>query len=590
MINAVELEIARGGLEAIILEMRALIDRTAMSPIIKEKKDYFIGIYNAGGDMLSAHIAYTGPGLIQPLLDFYSLEAMNPGDVFWYNDPYFTHGAIQHLGDMCFIVPVFSENEIVAFCVSFGHFKDIGGSKPGSISPSATEIFHEGTRVPPIRIYDRGVLNEEAYRLFLANSRFPKELEGDTRSLMASSRLGETRLLELIARLGREKTLTAWSTLLERNEGAARERLRELVPEGRYEFWDFVDNDGVSGQPYKVDMKLERLGDQITVDLSASDPQAKGPINFIATHGFINLLFGRYLAGVDESLLLNEGLLRIIDNTITRPGTVVQPLFPAATGLRSHTRLRLSSCMLGIMNQSSGGRAPANSPVYAIYTMRFFDSQTGSHNVCSEGIGSGMGARPFADGTDAIYFIGQKNFPVEFIERDNPLRVREYGIHRDSGGPGFHRGGCGVVREIEVLAESGTLATRFDNSRFPCWGTAHGRAGRPPQVVINPGTPEEREVAPIGDNCPVNYGDIIRISACGGGGWGDPSERPVEKVLADARRGFISVDGARRDYGVVINANDWSVDIIETALLRADMPTAGDFDRGIAASERVGAG
>lgn len=580
MPNAVDLEIVRGGLESIVLEMRALIDRTAMSPIIKEKKDYFIGLYDVEGRMLAAHIAYTGPGLIQPLLRQYPVSDIRPGDVYWYNDPYLTDGAIQHLGDMCFIAPVFESERLVAFVASFGHFKDIGGTKAGSIAPSATEIFHEGTRVPPIRIYRQGILNEEAYRLFLANSRFPAELEGDTRALMAASKLGERRMKELFARVGAGKTIASWSTLIELNAAKAKQLLRSLVPEGEYHFWDCVDGDYVTDNSYKVEMTLRREGDQFTVDLSDSDAQAKGPVNFIATHGFINLLFGRFLKGIDDHLSINEGTLSVIDETITRPGTVVQPRFPAATGLRSHARLRISSCMLGVMNASTGGKAPANSPVYALYTIRIYDGESGEYDVLSEGVGSGLGARPFADGTDAIYFIGQKNFPVEFLEREHPVRVRRYAIVADSGGPGYYRGGCGVLREVELLAETGILATRFDNTKYPCWGVAGGRAGRPARLTLNPGTEAQVSVPTIGDNFAIARGDVLRIEACGGGGWGDPFGRPIDWVKRDVRRGFVSVEGARRDYGVVFLAESLDVDEEASARLRDGPRDVPMFDRG----------
>jgi N-methylhydantoinase B len=581
-VDAVTLEIVRGSLEAMIREMEALIDRTAMSASIKEKKDRFIGLYDRAGNMIAAHLSFSGPGMVKPVLREYPIEEMRPGDLFLFNDPYFTDGAIQHLGDMCFVTPVFSDGRVVAFSAAFGHFRDIGGAKPGSISPSATEIIQEGLRIPPIRIGRDGALNREAYRLMLANSRFPLELEGDTRALMAACGLGETRLVELFGRYGTELVLAAFDELQARTAIAARAKLRELVPEGRYTFYDYVDWDGLDNQPIRVGMELIREGDRITVDISDSGPQTRGPVNFITTHGFVNLLFGRYLGSQDSSFLLNEGLFTVVDELVSREGTVVQPRFPAATGLRSHTRLRLSSCMLGVLNAATGGNAPANSPVYELYTISLRDPLTGKLDVCSEGVGAGLGARPYADGVDVIYFIAQQNFPIEFFEREHAVRVERYEIRADSGGPGRYRGGCGVVRDVRVLAP-GVLSTRMDNVRFPCWGASGGVAGRPGAFVLNPGTPRERSVPTIGADVPVEEGDVLRILSVGGGGWGDPFQRPPERVLQDVRQHFVSLDGARTDYGVVIDARTGEIDVEQTSDLRGrSRPPGPRIDRGSA--------
>lgn len=594
----------KGALASAIREMEVLIDRTSMSALIKEKKDFFVGLFDAGGRMVDAHVSFTGPGLIAPVLARYPLADMRRGDIYWYNDPYVSGGAIQHLGDMCFIAPVFGteargesqeprEKEAgpVAFSATFGHFRDIGGTRAGSISPGATEIFHEGTRVPPIRIVRAGTLNDEAYRVILANSRFPAELEGDTRALMASCRLGEARLEELLRRYGPATVTAAFDDLIARTRAAARARLHALVPEGEYRFADHADDDGITGRSYKVAMTLRRRGDHVSVDLSDSGPQAKGPINFLVTPGYVNLLFGRYLMSLDPTLSLNEGLLQSVDEVITRPGTVTHPRFPAATGLRSHVRQRVSSCMLGVLNLATGGNASANSPVYILYTLRMFDEATGSFDVCSEGVGAGLGARPYADGVNAIYFAAQQNFPIEFIEREHDLLVERFTINPDSGGPGRHRGGCGVVRDIRIHRPA-VLSTRMDNVRYPCWGVAGGRAGRTGGFILNPGTPAERALPPIGDDIPLAAGDLLRVVTCGGGGWGDPLAREPERVRRDVLEGFVSVRGARDDYGVVLDPETYRLDELETARLRAarggqEAPSpagtvhvAVEFDRG----------
>jgi N-methylhydantoinase B len=581
-VSPVTSELIQGALRSAIHEMELLVDRTAMSAMIKEKKDFFVGLFDAGGRMVAAHVSFSGPGLVNPVLARYPLADMRPGDVFWYNDPYFSDGALQHLGDMCFIAPVFADDGVIAFSSTFGHFRDIGGTRAGSISPGATEIFHEGTRVPPIRIVRAGEMNDEAYRVILANSRFPDDLEGDTRALMASCRLGVARLAEIVARHGPATVREALDDAIARTRTAARTLLRDLVPEGEYTFADWADDDGISGRSYKVEMTLRRAGDAVTVDMTGSDGQAAGPINFIVTPGYVNLLVGRYLMALGPTLPLNEGLLQTVDEVVTRPGTVTHPRFPAPTGLRSHVRQRVSSCMLGVLNLATGGQASANSPVYILYNLRSLDPATGRFDVCSEGVGAGLGARPVADGVNAIYFTAQQNFPTEFIEREHALRIEQYAIHPDSGGPGRYRGGCGVIRDIRILASRAVLSTRMDNIRYPCWGVAGGRAGRTGGFILNPGTPEERTLPPIGDDIELREGDLLRVVTVGGGGWGDPFTREPERVRRDVIEGFVTVTGARVDYGVVLDPETYRLDDEETTRLRTAHHPSGDlFDRGV---------
>jgi N-methylhydantoinase B len=363
---------------------------------------------------------------------------------------------------------------------------------------------------------------------------------------------------------------------------AAREGLRRLIPEGSFAFYDYVDSDGHGSGPVRIGLTIERTGDKIVVDISESGPQTRGPVNFITTYSFMNLMFARYLMAYDPSLLLNEGLFSIVDELRTKPGTIVDPRFPAATGLRSHTRLRLSSCMLGAMVQASGGQSAANSPVYCLYTLVLTDPETGQRDVCSEGVGSGLGARPYADGVDVIYFVAQQNFPIEFLEREHAIRVEKYVIEPDSGGPGYYRGGTGVRREVRVL-QDGVLNTRLDNVAFPCWGANGGGAGRGGTIKINPGTPAERDVPAIGDSIAVKAGDVIQVITVGGGGGGDPFTRPVERVREDVLRRFVTLDGARDDYGVVLDPTTFEIDTAATNALRsAPRASRPMIDRGIA--------
>jgi len=583
-VDPIKLEIIRGQLRSVILEMEALVERTAMSPMVKEKKDYFVGIYDAKGRIADAYISLSGPRMVDPILVEYPLETMCPGDIFWYNDPHLSEGAIQHTGDMCFCAPVFHDGHVVAFAVSFGHFWDIGGSVSGSLSPMSTEIFHEGTLVPPIRIMRGGILNQEAYRVILRNSRFPALLEGDTRALMAACRLAEDRIQGMFGLYSEAIVVEAFETIMKQSAMIGRKLLRDLVPEGEYKFVDYVDRDPVDGEPRRIELRIQRDHDRITADLTRSGPQAKGPINFITSPDALNLMFGRYLTSIEPSFQLNEGSCTLLDEVRVAPGTITYPNFPAPVGLRSHTAIRIMGCIMGVLGQSGDQSAPAASPVYVIYNLRTWDVNANRFLYFSEGVGSGQGGRSFADGLDAIYFRDQKNYPIEFSEQEFPLRVERYAIRPDSGGPGLNRGGCGVIRDIRMLMDC-TLSTRMDNVRFPCFGANGGLAGRVGAFTLNPGTPTEQKIPATAENVSVKNGDLLRVETGGGGGWGDPCQRSADDVWSDVCNGFVTLDGAHEDYGVVLTAA-FELDTKATAVLRARRPKRTvAFDRGPVAEE-----
>ena len=576
--DPITLEIVRGAVSSIIKQMEASIERTAMSPVIKEKMDYFVGVYDLKGRIVDGFLSTSGPRIVDPVLRVYPMDQMEPGDLYWYNDPHRSEGAIQHTGDMCFTSPVFHEGRLVAFAVSYGHFWDIGGSVAGSLSPHASEIFHEGMLVPPIRIMRAGEINREAYAVILNNSRFPEMLEGDTRALMAACRLAEDRLAELMDRYTQSTVLGAFEEIVRRSIEAYRTFAREAIPEGEHHFFDYVDADPIDGEPRLVDVKIIHQNGQLVADLTGSGPQAKGPVNFITSPGALNLILARHLSYMKPGLPMNEGAVDFLDEVRTKRGTITYPNFPAPVGLRSHTVIRLMDIMGGILAQANEGRAPAASPVYVIYNLRAVDDD-GRYLYFSEGIGSGQGARPTGDGINVIYFRDQRNYPVEFEEGEFPLRIERYAVRPDSGGPGLYRGGCGVVRDVRVLIDC-TLSTRMDNVRFPCFGLNSGRAGEPGRFILNPGTPDAKEVPPAGEGIQVRAGDLLRAETGGGGGWGHPFDREPEAVLRDVLEGFVAMQAAETDYGVVLNV-DHALDRPATESLRSRArPEIPSVDRG----------
>ena len=577
--DPVTLEIVRGGLRAAQGEMEALIERTAMSPFIREKKDFFAALFDGAGRLVVGSLLPAFGDIVGPVLEQYPLASMKPGDLYWYNDCYASKGAVSHTPDQVFVAPVFAEGELVAFTHAWAHFNDVGGLRPGSLSPECTDIFQEGTIVPPIRLERDGVRNEEAMRIFVRNSRFPAMIQGDLRAAVAAVRLGEQRVLELFARFGKARMIDALGQLIARSGKAMRERFRALIPPGSHEFTDIVDSDGQGNGPIRLRYRLDVAADRITLDTTRSDDQTPGPVNFLMAKEVPCMVFGAYLLGGQDEHLLNQGALEVIDEVRLREGSVLRPRFPAPLGLRGVTLMRNVAACLGLINVATRGRAPAAHSAYVIWYIRG-RKPDGSLFLMSDGVGVGYGARPTSDGIDAVYLIAQENYPAEFLDAIYPVRLRRYAINPDTGGPGRWRGGCGIVREIEVLAPEATVSVRIDAVANPPWGVAGGRSASGGRAVVNPGAPNERVLPTISDGHVVRRGDIVRIETGGGGGWGDPFDREPARVLADLRGGFVSREAAECDYGVAIAADGRSVDEAATLARRARRPATKLFHRG----------
>lgn len=576
--DAITLEIVKGALRAAQAEGEALLERTAMSPVIREKQDYFIGFYDGAGRLVTGTKLPLFGAVLTPILERFPAETIRPGDLFWYNDCYVSRGGVSHTPDQVFAKPVFVDGRLVAFAQSWAHFRDIGGSIPGSISPEAQSIFEEGMIVPPVRLWREGVLNEDLFEVFVRNSRFPEMIRGDTRAMTAAVVLGEKRLLELFGRFGTDPLLAAFDRLIAATGDAVKRRLGEMFPDGAtVRFADRLDGDGQGNGPFTVRMSLTRRGDDYELDATASDPQAVGPVNFLMSPVVPNTAFGLYFMADDPGLMMNEGAITAIGTVRTREGTIVQPRFPAPLGQRSVTLGRVTSTCHGLIAVATGGRSVAASSIYSIFLISGRDA-AGRLFLKPGSIAVGQGARPFADGIDAVYYIAQQNYPVEFMEGEYPVRLRAYGINPDSGGPGRWRGGCGVVREIELLADEAWLSTRMDNVDNPPWGLGGGRAARGGRFVLNPGGPGERELPRLKENIRLVRGDVLRVESVGGGGWGDPCDRPAETVRRDVLGGFVGLQSARDDYGVVLGeAPDHVVDVEGTARLRDATARRGDL-------------
>lgn len=574
--DPVTLEIVRGAIRAAQAEMEALIERTAMSAFIREKKDFYTALFDADGVMAVGSNVPVFGDICGPVFRDFPPETMRPGDLYWYNDCYGSRGAVSHSNDQVFLAPVFVEGRRVAFVMGWAHFADIGGLRPGSISPDATDIFQEGVIIPPTKLIAAGEVNTSALNIFYRNSRFPRAAQGDTRALMASVELGVARMAEIAVRFSADVLADALRQLFERTRDTVREHLRKTFPVGTHRFTDRIDGDGHGSGTLRIRFALTRTeDDRFILDATETDDQSHGPVNFLMNPDVPGMALGLYFLGGEATQVVNAGGPRALDEVRLREGSLVQPRFPAALGMRGLTMMRVLAALNGLVSVA-GGEAPAAHAAYVIMLLR--GTAGGKPFLMSDGIGVGYGARAFADGIDAVYFVAQENYPVEFLELEYPIRLTQYGMHRDSGGPGRFRGGCGIVRQYEVLAEEAVLAVRIDGVENPPWGAAGGMSGRPGRVVLNPGTPQERVLKPLSDGNKVVRGDVLRIETGGGGGRGHPFDRPPEAVLADVLGGMVSQAAAANDYGVVIH--DGAVDAAATEARRADRPAVKEFHRG----------
>jgi N-methylhydantoinase B len=595
-VDPIVLEIVEGTLASIEREVETAIGRTARSPMIRDAHDFRAGIHDRKLRKLTGR-SYSA--LVHPVVRDHPPATMRPGDVFFHNDVYLSEGGIGHLPDLCVTVPVFAGGEVVAFVQAFGHHDDIGGAVPGSMPSHATSVFEEGLMVPPIRLWDAGVPNQAALRIMTRNSRMPDSLAADLDAECSACLMGARRLGELFDRYGRATVEACFDAIVAKTTEAFRREILAKIPEGTWVWEDYAEHDGVD--PPKLHAQRITLtrtaedGGRLILDFTGTSPQAKGPINHCGDYADGNFLkkwlapILRNLADTPEraaELDVNEGVVPLIEMRFPPKGTLLTPVFPAPTNARTFVILRLLGVLAGVLAKAVDGRMPADQETIR-YTGVYGTDADGQPYLMREVLGGGSGGRWYADGEDTVHVVpDSRNIPVEFAEARWPFLVERLGLAVDSGGPGRHRGGLGYEKHIRMLRDAHFMSIA-DRSRLACWGVRGGRAGRPFEVVIDPGGPNQRVVDALADAEPVRAGEVIRIRTTGGGGWGDPLDRPYDEVARDVRWGKVSLQGARDDYGVVVAGprEDPVVDEAASEALRASLRAARTgaepfFDRG----------
>jgi N-methylhydantoinase B len=613
-VDPVLVEIVEGYLASVEMEVETAIARTSRSPMIRDAHDFRAGIHDRQLRKLTGR-SYSA--LVHPVARDFPLETMRPGDVFFHNDVYMSEGGIGHLPDLCVTVPVFAHRTaedqaaglgpagspyVVAFVQAFGHHDDIGGAVPGSMPSHATSVFEEGLMVPPIRLWDAGVPNEAALTIMTRNSRMPESLAADLDAECSACLMGARRLGELFDRYGVDVVERCFDAIISGTTETYRREILSQIPVGTWTWEDYAEHDGVDEPKLHTQrITLTRTpaddpdGERLILDFNGTAPQAKGPINHCADYADGNFL-KKWLAPILRNLAespqrmaeldVNEGIVPLIEMRFPPPGTLITPVFPAPTNARTFVILRLLGVLAGVIAKAVDGNMPADQETIR-YTGVYGDDLDGNPYLMREVLGGGSGGRYYADGEDTIHVVpDSRNLPTEFTESRFPFRVESLGLACDSGGAGRYRGGLGYEKHIRMLRD-GHFMSIADRSILACWGVKGGKAGQPFSVTIDPGGPNEREVDALADDEPVRAGEVIRIRTTGGGGWGDPLTRPYDEVLRDLRWGKVSLQGAERDYGVVVRGPADSPELDEAASdrLRQQRRDSGDgkepfFDRG----------
>jgi len=540
--DAIETEIIRGALVAAAEEMSVTIWRTSRSSVVREILDYSTCVFDADGFSVAqaarmpVHLNSMASCLRTLIESYVPLEAWEEGDVILTNDPY---SGGQHLPDVQTFTPVFHNGVRVGIAGILVHHLDVGGGAPGSYDANATEVFQEGICFPPVKIARRGEVNEDLVKVFLRNSREPENVGGDFASQLAALKVGARSIQRIAERYGAERLHDACNTIQRQSEELMRAAIA-AVPDGRYTFEDFVDDDGLGSDPIRIHATLDVQGDEALVDLSGSDEQVPGPVNCTLNMSSSAVVCGVLMA-IGQDIPANAGCYRPIK--IEAPlGSVVNAARPAAVANRMAVGHRVVNAVMGSFAQALPDKVPAS--YYGVsyaYALQAF-AEDGSRPVYFDLECGGWGAHPDADGANAFScgFHNVSNSPIEMIEQDYPLTFQTYGLVPDSGGAGRTRGGLGLVREFRLDAPTGRFVANLDRFEIPPYGLAGGDAGRAGRLTLRRANGDEVMLSSKVRGVEMSRGDSIRLETAGGGGYGDPADRSEDAVNADLAGGYVT--------------------------------------------------
>jgi N-methylhydantoinase B len=574
--DPITVEVVRETLSSIVREMRVNLVRTAYSSIIYEGEDFSCVLMNANAEIVAMSAGQDHPLHIVPI--GWSMKAVrekfgddiHPGDIFLHNDPY-TGGT--HLNDVAMIYPLFADGELLLFPVIRAHWADVGGMTSGSLSGAVTEIYQEGIRIPPIKVYERGRLNQPVVDLLFANMRIPRDRDGDFRAMVGTCTKAAERVEALLARYGVGTVRACIRGLLDRAEQRMRRLIRDL-PDGTYRYETYLEGGRAELRPLIVRAAVTIAGDAISVDLSGTAAQTPGPTNVgpaMAPTGAFTIIKSFLDPGGD----INSGAFRPL-SVLTPEGTIVNARPPAPCGGMVEVKCGVESAVMGALAQAIEGRVTGDLKGGGNHAyVGGVDPRTGEAFVFYEYPAGGTGAWAGGDGNNAVRAFTESDMttlqPVEAVEQKYPLRVERTALREDSGGDGAWRGGLGLSREVVLLAPEARFSALSDKNILPPYGVCGGGPGAPNRFfVVRDG--REIEPSPLPGKVsgfPVRAGDRILLQSSGGGGYGDPLERDPSAVARDVGDGTVSTRKAESVYGVVFG--DGRVDAEATRQRRQEL-------------------
>lgn len=555
MFDPIAMEVFSNRLLSITEEMGNTLVRASFSPNIKERKDCSVALFDHRGRLISqaAHIPmHLGSlaGGVETLLARYRIEDIREGDAFMCNDAYLAGGT--HAPDITIVTPICHDGVVRFFASNIAHHSDVGGSTPGSVSPTARTVFDEGLRIPLVRLMRDGALDTEMLSMVSANSREPADREADLKVQLSANDRGKRLMLDMIRQMGLPAVQQAVEDILAYTERRLRSRIQALG-DGTGRYTTYLDDDGFGGDPVPIAATVRVSGDRLTVDFTGSGPQARGGYNMPESALRASVYYA-VKTMLDPELMANAGMFAAID-ILSPPGTITSPSFPAAIGMRSCTAQPVSGAVIGAFAEllpDNRVLAPSNDAMPALVVSGASRRRAGTY-VYVETIGGGSGARHDADGMDGVHvhITNSSNLPTEALENEYPLLVEEYALVPDSGGAGEHRGGLGIARQIMALDDDTFCYASTERTRIPARGFRGGGEGGLARIIRNKGSADECEIPANTPGAPIASGRSIRLETPGGGGFGVPSARTAEALARDIRAGKVSRSAALRDYGEV---------------------------------------
>jgi N-methylhydantoinase B len=553
-LDPITLEIVSNALRSVADETFAALMRSAYSTNIKERHDHSTAFCDRTGRLivqaeqsLPIHIA-SMTGLMRAVLEKYRLSDIEEGDIFIANDPHVAGGS--HLPDINLATPVFVSGRLLGFVCNSAHHADVGGMAPGSMAGAMTEIYQEGLRIPPIRLFRRGELQQEIFDLLLLNVRIPAERRGDYFAQVAAARLGIRRMLEIASVYSCEMLEAVFDEIIDRTDTRMRQALR-AIPDGEYTFEDVMDDDGTGAVDIPIRLRLVARDGALTFDFRQTAQQVSGNIN-VPRNSTRAAVCYTLKALFDPDTPNNQGMIDCCE-ILTRSGTLLDCAFPAAVAARANTTQRVVDVIIGALAEALpdhvvGASNGANTT--AVFAGR--DPRTGNHYLYLETLGGGFGGRNDHDGKDGVqvHITNTSNLPIEAIETEYPLRVESYGFVENSGGAGRFRGGLGLRRVIRPVGHHCTFNGAGERFRHRPWGVFGGQPGLPGrfQRIDRDGRAHLLDVKPAGID--VGPDETVVIETPGSGGYGPPANRSPQALREDQLSEKFSPEYLTTHYGV----------------------------------------